>query len=256
VSGRALILTYHRVDAGAPPLSVHPDLFRRQLDCIQQAGAAVVTVAELAAALRAGQLRNRTVALTFDDGAVSVPRVAALALAERGLRATVFCVADYLGRLGRWPTLPPGVPAFELASAEEIADLAAQGFEIGSHGVAHQPLHRATAAVLHDEVARSKELLHARTGAIVRSFAYPYGLLPSLDERRLVAAHYDAAVAGGNRTVSADDDVTALPRVDMHYFRSLRRLRALINGADGYLYARRVLAQTRRLARADFAGGA
>src|SRR5919198_1126750 len=53
----ALVLTYHAVDSGSPPLSVEPALFREHLSVIAEAGVRTVTIAELAAELRAGDPR-------------------------------------------------------------------------------------------------------------------------------------------------------------------------------------------------------
>jgi peptidoglycan/xylan/chitin deacetylase (PgdA/CDA1 family) len=250
---RPLILTYHCVDDGPPPLSVDPHLFERHLDCIQESGATVLAVTELAAALRAGRVPDRALALTFDDGAASAVRVAAPILARRGLTATFFCIAGYLGQRAAWPTLPAGVPRFELASAAELVDLATLGFEIGSHGVTHAPLHRASRSLLEHEVRHSKKVLHDQTGLVTSAFAYPYAISPSAPARELVAETYDVACAGSNRLVDLGADLLALPRLDAHYVRSPRLLRGLLDGSTGYLNVRRTLARTRRLVQQDYA---
>ena len=250
---RALILTYHRVDDGPPPLSVDPHLFERHLDCILEAGATVLTVTELASALKEGRVPDRALALTFDDGAASAVRVAAPILAGRGLTATFFCIAGYLGQQAAWPTLPAGVPRFQLATAAELTDLAARGFEIGSHTVTHPPLHRASPGLLEREVRQSREMLKDQTGLPISAFAYPYGISPPTSAMALVAESYDVACTGSNRLVGPGDDLLDLPRLDAHYVRSPAVLRRVLNGATGYLATRRTLARVRRLMRQDFA---
>ena len=93
----ALVLTYHAVERGPAPLCVDPDLFVEHLDCILESGARALTVRELAEALREGALDRPSVAITFDDGFASVVESAGPLIAERGLPATVFCVAGHLG---------------------------------------------------------------------------------------------------------------------------------------------------------------
>jgi peptidoglycan/xylan/chitin deacetylase (PgdA/CDA1 family) len=88
MSGSALILTYHAVERGPAPLCVDPGLFREHLDVLAGAGAAVLTVSQVAEAVRGGALPERAVAITFDDGFAGVAEHAAEALAERGMRAT------------------------------------------------------------------------------------------------------------------------------------------------------------------------
>src|SRR5204862_10841 len=74
------------------------------------------------------------VAITFDDGFASVARTAWPLLAERGLTATVFCVAGYLGGANDWPTQATGAPRLPLADAASLTALAAEGVELGAHG--------------------------------------------------------------------------------------------------------------------------
>ena len=253
---RALVLTYHAVEAGEGPLFVDPATFAAHLDCILASGAQAVTVSGLAEALNIGALARPTVAVTFDDGIASVARVAAPLLAERAIPATVFCVAGHLGGLSDWPSARPG-PRFELAGAEELATLATQGFEIGCHGMTHAPLDRASSPDLDRELIDAKELLQREIGVEVHSYAYPYGVAPADDARAVVAANFNSAWTTALAYVTPDADTHALPRVDAHYVRRPRLLRAALTGALGpYLGARRFGAGIRRGLRPDHVGAA
>ena len=132
----ALIVTYHAIEKGASPLCIEPSavppaprLPRRarsdDVDGLRARGLARCRRAATAS-------RSR---LTFDDGCASAVRVAAPLLAERGQRATFFCVAGHFGGLNDWPTQTSGAPRLDLAAADELAELAALGFEIGAHGI-------------------------------------------------------------------------------------------------------------------------
>ena len=120
MSVSAVVLTYHAVEPGQGSLFVDPELFAAHLDCIVESGVRVTTVSALGAALRAGSLEDRTVAITFDDGLASVARVAGPLLAARGLVATVFCVAGHLGGTSDWASAPSGSPKLEVACATEL----------------------------------------------------------------------------------------------------------------------------------------
>jgi peptidoglycan/xylan/chitin deacetylase (PgdA/CDA1 family) len=249
----ALILTYHAVEPGSSPLHVAPDLFEEHLDCIVAAGAAVLTLAALAERIGRGKLDGPAVAITFDDGIASVTDQAAPLLAERGLVATVFCVPARLGGTSDWPSRTPGTPVFPLASARDVAALAAAGWEVGAHGLQHDPLDQLPLDGLAVELADSRSRLEDAACVAVRSFAFPYGAVPAEAPRALVAAGYDAACGGRLALVTQGSDPLALPRVDAHYVRRPALLHAALDGKLGtYLAARRLAARTRRAVRKDY----
>lgn len=250
---QALVLTYHGVGPAEGPLFVDPSLFASHLDCIVESGARVLTVSELAHALRHGTLAGRNVAITFDDGMESVTRLAAPLLAERELRATVFCVAGHVGGESNWPSARSGAPCVALSGAEALAGLVAEGWEIGCHGMTHAPLGTADAECLRREIVDAKHVLEALTGADVTSFAYPYGERPTPTAARLVSSSYEAACATALGVADQASEPYALPRVDSHYVRRPALLRAALSGElSGYLRLRRLGASARRTLRGDF----
>jgi peptidoglycan/xylan/chitin deacetylase (PgdA/CDA1 family) len=253
MSTAALILTYHAVEAGPPPLCIEPSLFRSHLDCLQAGGARTLTLSELAAAVRARRVPPRSVAITFDDGFESIAKTAAPMLAERGQSATVFCVAGHLGAENDWPTQPPAAPRRRLADPPMLAELAEAGHEIGSHGMEHFPLGQASEERAAVELVDSKRELERAIGVPVRSFALPYGERPTTAGRAQLRATYSAACAGGMRRVTAEADVFELPRVDAHYLRRPLLLRSALDGRlDPYLLVRDLGARARRIARRDY----
>lgn len=239
-----LVLTYHAIGDGPPPLFVEPSLLREQLDAVAASGVPSLTISELADAVRTARVPERAVALTFDDGAASVASVAAPLLLERGLRATAFCVAGHLGGSSDWPGRRRTGSGFPLASARDLAELAQAGIEIGSHGVEHSSLRRPRDGVARREIVESKERLEQELGVDVQSFAYPYGVIGS---ELLVRETYPAACTTAPRHASAATDPLQIPRVDAHYLRDLDRFRDALAGATGYLGVRRLGARTRRL---------
>lgn len=249
----ATILTYHAVETGPRPLCIEPELFREHLDVVVASGARAVTVRQLAAHVRTGLPPEPLVAITFDDGFASVATQAAPLLLARRLPATVYCVAGLLGGTSEWTTArTPGFVG-QLAPGPAVAELAANGFEIGSHGFDHSPLVLDDEAVLRRELVLSREILAERTGAAVTTFAMPYGAAPSVAARRLLVACYEAACTTALGYVLPSSDVHALPRVDAHYVRRPERLESLLAGSlGGYLRVRRVGARARRVVRGDY----
>jgi peptidoglycan/xylan/chitin deacetylase (PgdA/CDA1 family) len=252
---RALVLTYHAVQRGPAPLCLEPELFRRHVECIAASGAQCLTISQLAAALRAGTLAERALAITFDDGAASVARTAALLLTERGLVGTVFAVAGHLGGRNDWPDEPARSPRLELAGAGELAELAARGWEIGSHGLRHAPLAGMADEAAAWEVTGSREALEREVECPVKSFAYPFGLTGGEALRRRVAETYTAACTTRLEPVRGGEDPLALPRVDAHYVRRPAVLRRVLEGSGWrYLGVRRAGARLRRRVVPDHTG--
>jgi peptidoglycan/xylan/chitin deacetylase (PgdA/CDA1 family) len=237
---RALLLLYHDIGGRRSPLSVSKELFEAHLDELVDAAAVTMTVSALADAFRAGRVPQRAVCLTFDDAYASVHEEAAPRLLERGLVATVFCVAGYLGRTNDWPTQTAWVERRPLASPQALADLAAAGFELGAHGYEHHPLARAGPDELRREVIVSREALVDAFGVPVDSFAYAYGSLPRGGPPAQVRATYRSACTVVPRRAGPADDLHELPRVDAHYLRRPTLLRrAMLGRADPYLALRR-----------------
>jgi peptidoglycan/xylan/chitin deacetylase (PgdA/CDA1 family) len=254
--GRALILTYHGIEPGAGPLWIDPGLFREHLDCLRDCGARAMTLSELATGLATGALPPLAVAITFDDGLSSVGDTAAALLAERSMPATVFCVAGRLGGDNRWPAKLPGGPRRPLASPGDLARLAADGFEIGAHGMEHLPLRGARTEDARREIVDARHVLEQQVGVKVTSFAYPYGAMPSAGARALVASTYPWAVTTRAAYATASSPRSELPRVDIHYLRRPAMLRRAAEGSlEGYLGLRRRAAWVRRLVISDHIGG-
>lgn len=84
---------------------------------------------------------------------------------------------ELLGRLeaSGEPTPAAEVSGFRLMRAEDVADLARRGHEIGSHTVAHPFLTGLGSARLREELAGSRAVLASWLGRDVPGFCYPSG---------------------------------------------------------------------------------
>jgi peptidoglycan/xylan/chitin deacetylase (PgdA/CDA1 family) len=111
------------------------------------------------------------IALTVDDGNRSDYEIIAPELQKRGLVATFFVLAGKLDQPG-------------YLRRSEVRDMAAGGFEIGSHGLHHVDWACCDDLCLAREVGNSKELIEGVTGRPVTAAAAPFG---SYDRRVLRA---------------------------------------------------------------------
>nr|WP_243761369.1 polysaccharide deacetylase family protein [Streptomyces sp. YIM 98790] len=200
---------YHSVsDPSHDPyrITVSPRRLDRQLGWLRARGLRGVSVAELLRARAAGRAAG-LVGLTFDDGYTDFLEAAVPLLHRHGCTATVFVLPGRLGGDNAWDPQGPRKP---LLTAEGIRAAAEAGMEIGSHGMRHLDLTKASPAELQEETVRSRELLHRLTGRAPDGFCYPYGAVSTavLAAVRRAGYGYGCAIDAGPLT-----GPLALPRV-------------------------------------------
>lgn len=190
------VAMYHSVDDCSDDpyrVTVTPDRLDAQLGWLRRRGLRGVPVAELLAArARGGEGGRDLVGLTFDDGYADFVEHALPRLRRWECGATLFVLPGRLGGDNAWDPLGPRKP---LLSADGIRHAAAEGVEIGSHGLTHMDLTEADDATLRAETADSMALLSKLTGAAVTGFCYPYGMVDARAADAVRAAGYAYACA-------------------------------------------------------------
>jgi peptidoglycan/xylan/chitin deacetylase (PgdA/CDA1 family) len=104
-----VVLLYHRIaQAASDPqlLCVTPEHFAEHIEMVAESYEPV-RLADLVAALRAGELPSRAVAITFDDGYADNLAAAKPVLERNGVPATVFVASGWMGgdRMYWWDEL-------------------------------------------------------------------------------------------------------------------------------------------------------
>ncbi|OGC91546.1 MAG: hypothetical protein A2W25_03640 [candidate division Zixibacteria bacterium RBG_16_53_22] len=102
-----------------------------------------------------------------------------------------------------------------LMTFEEIAWLAADGHEIGSHSMTHCLMPECDDRALAYEVAESRRMLQARTGQPIETFCYPNGNADARTARAVAQAGYRRAVTTTWGNNGQDADRFQLLRYDM-----------------------------------------
>ena len=192
----AVFLGYHAVARNGPEyLSIDPGVFATQLDFLRAKGYQSGTRADLEALAAGRRLRGRRAFFTFDDGFLDTHSVAAPMLAERGFVGFVFVLPRHLesGAPLDWPEVagevrrqPEVMRSIDWAMAEELA---ASGWEIGSHTLTHPRLTALDAEALHEELAESRRLVAERLGRC-DTLAYPFGAWDARVERAAAECGY------------------------------------------------------------------
>jgi peptidoglycan/xylan/chitin deacetylase (PgdA/CDA1 family) len=176
------------------------------------------------------------VVLTFDDGYKDMLTTVAPELEKRGWSATVFLACRLVDR-GR----ADFAPWAELLSWSEAEQLVKAGWEVGSHSLTHPDLTTLDESSLEKEVGDSRLELEQRLGLPVKSFAAPSG---RTNERvqECIRRHYALAVTTELAVAGEEHDLSALPRLEMHYFQAAKRFEDQMKGrGDIYLGWRRTL---------------
>jgi peptidoglycan/xylan/chitin deacetylase (PgdA/CDA1 family) len=193
------VLVYHRVvnDDGLgreyPWICVHAREFRNQLELLDRWGFTAVTFDDIRLCLE-GQLDlpRRPVVLTFDDGYLDTYENAFPLLCEYGMRAVVFALGDNRIKTSEW-CRSIGTPVAALMGGQQLVELHAAGFEIGSQSMTHANLTTLPGGEAWEEISRSRILLEILLDSPVLSFSYPYGLANGTTKRMVADAGYSIA---------------------------------------------------------------
>jgi peptidoglycan/xylan/chitin deacetylase (PgdA/CDA1 family) len=194
-----LVLCYHGVsDSWPSPSAVRPQRLRAQLRFLRKRGYRSVSLAE---ALN-GERRGRRLVITFDDAYTSILTLAAPVLRELGMTATVFVPTDAAAASATmsWSELRQWVgsehePELRCMSWEQVRELAAQGWEIGSHTCSHPHLPELDDRRLESELEASRRACEEEIQAPCGFLAYPFGDYDARVMERAAAAGYAGAVA-------------------------------------------------------------
>ncbi len=191
-----LVLCYHAISPRwSAALSVTPEAFERQVTNLVRRGWTPATFTEIVRQPPS----TKTMVITFDDAFASVKTYAQPVLSRLGVNATVFAPTDYVSRqaplawagLDAWENTPDNEELTPM-SWDDLGELAALGWEIGSHSRTHPRLTTLGDDGLVTELQGSREECAARIGGPVTSIAYPYGDVDDRVEAQAQQAGYQA----------------------------------------------------------------
>ena len=221
MSARVYVITYHAIGGDGGVLATPPEVLRAQLTAWRDAGIRFLRLDEFESHL-AGTLKldANALLLTFDDGLLSVYTEAFPIMRELGIPGTLFLVSDTMGGDNRFPGQPAWVPTLPIMTWEQAKEMAAGGFDIGSHTRHHPPLADVSVTSdLQDEVGGAAELLAKQIGRPMTAFAYPYGSLNAA-VREAVGKHHRVAFSTVMGPVVPGDDPLLVKRIDAFYLQA------------------------------------
>jgi peptidoglycan/xylan/chitin deacetylase (PgdA/CDA1 family) len=229
-TGQVYVLAYHAIaDLGHDPLlreyGVPRTRLAEHLDALLRWG---WTFVDLGTVLRAfdgrGRLPARSVLLTFDDAYGDLLSEGLPLLAERGLPAVVFAVADNVGGVNEWD-LREGATELRLLDADGLRALVEGGVEVGSHTSSHRALTRVTPEELPDELEGSAARLEALGLPKPRALSYPYGDTSPEVAAAARQAGYEIAFTVRAGIAQRGLDPFGVPRIEVFRSDTTRTLR-------------------------------
>jgi len=240
------ILLYHSISHSSGPTSISPDTFKNQLDILKACGYQAISLDALRS-WHAGEkaLPARSVLITFDDGLADFAESAFPILKVHHCAATVFLPSGRMGGTEKWEGIDCNAPR-RLMSWSQVTDLAKENIDFGGHSVTHADLTKLSLDELQREVRQSREDIEDRIGHSPLAFATPYGRCRRR-ERDEIRKWFDLSLGTKLSRASRHCDRYDLPRIEMHYFRNLKRWREFVDGrGELYFFARRLLRSLKR----------
>lgn len=226
---RVPILMYHYISV--PPedadiyrvdLSVHPDNFRAQMAYLAENGYTTVDLYDLSRAItNQGELPEKPVIITIDDGYIDAYEIAFPILQEFGHTATIFVITDLVDRehpaYATWPML------IEMAEA---------GMRIEPHSKTHINLNDRTRDLLIWEILGSQQTVAYHIGYTPRYFAYPGGRYDALTLQIMEELDFWGAVTTMGGRWNGFDNRYEWRRMRVRYTTSLPEFIDLVHPGD------------------------
>lgn len=181
--GRPFLLAFclHEIGYGNDDYTTRPEVLRKFIQELKEQGYDFVDVNDLDAIQKGEEEAPSKMAfLGFDDGYKDNYTTAYPILKSEGVKATFFIVSGSIGKENRM-------------THEDIKDLIANGYAIGSHTVNHYDLVELPPDVLRKELNDSKYKLEHDFGIKVNSIAYPGGYV-NQDVVDMAAQYYSVGI--------------------------------------------------------------
>ncbi len=199
------IILYHWI-AVSPINSqyyVPPEKFEAEMKLLHDWGYTTITTELLIKAISEGaDLPPRPLIITFDDGHLNNYTSAFPIMQKYGFTGVLYLVANYIG-------------ADQYMNVDQIKEMAAAGWEVGSHTINHLSLTSLDPQSQRHEIVDSREILEAKLGIPIGTFSYPFGESNSGIIDYVHFAGYVAAMSLGFTNDQGTSNLYTLQRRDI-----------------------------------------
>ncbi len=207
----APILLYYRVaeSDSSSHFSVSRDDFRAQMEYLKKHGYTSITISEFTLVLiNGGELPAKPVVITLDDADASIYENAFPIMQEYGFVGVVYLTGNRLYSDG-------------FLSTEQLAEMTAAGWQVGSQGMTHSDLTTLADENLRYELLQSRLDLEDILGVRVTTFAYPFGTMSGPIADKLQEFGYYSAVGLGESSKHTWGSIYYLSRIEVPWTNTL-----------------------------------
>lgn len=164
-----MILAYHRINPWykKDALSVHPDIFEKQIEYLIEKGFKNVPINK-------HKQGEKNFVITFDDGFYDNYLYGFDIFKKFNLKPIIFLIAGFIGSNKIWPRYK-NFEKDRFLKWEEVEEMLKEGVEFGSHTLTHPDLTKIPEEKIREEIINSKKLIEDKTGREILYFCYPFG---------------------------------------------------------------------------------
>ena len=210
IDSHGVILVYHHVSTDTPPsTSISPEDFRKHLDYLQQNNFSVIPLDQMLETLQTGgQLPEKAIAITFDDGYISIYDTAFPMLQSYGFPFTLFLSTGPIDRRQQ-----------SFMNWEQVKKMSEAGVIIANHMVEHPYMldkgpgesEAQWIGRLENELLAAEARIEQQTGQSHRYLAYPFGEF-NADIKTMLGANGFIGLAQNSGAIGVNSDFLSLPR--------------------------------------------
>jgi peptidoglycan/xylan/chitin deacetylase (PgdA/CDA1 family) len=211
---------YHRIGARVkqsivPDQYVNESLLDKQLNMIRKKGYRSISLAEMEQIFKTSkETPEKLVVITFDDGYASFAEKAVPILQKHKMTATVFLVADTIGKTNAWDEARGDVTE-KIMTRDQILKAHELGFEFGAHTCSHPQLPQCDEKQARHEIIDCRKELEASLQIPIEFFSYPFGENGERERQLVQEAGYKAACATSKKVNTPESDKFAWGRINV-----------------------------------------
>ncbi len=219
-SVQAPILLYHHVqgESAANRYEVSIPDFQAQMFALKDMGYTAIPISVLLQALLdGGDLPEKPVVITFDDGHQSIYEHAFPIMQELGFPGVFYIVANRIN----------GSPDF--VNIDQLQEMVSAGWEIGSHGYSHLDM-TLNHGLADYEIRQSKLDLQQALSTNIQTFAYPFGTIDPFTAQMVSNSGYKAGMGLGTSKSHTWNTLFYLNRIEIYGWFTVEDFKTILSG--------------------------
>ncbi len=245
------ILVYHSVHSGDDnddEWSIPNSLFAQQMDYLAKNGFTISSLDEIITCLKNDlPIKDRTIALTFDDGYKNNFLYAYPELVRHNFTATFYLVTSFIDKDEPFPWIFTSYKRNTLAydinrnmplSWDEIYEMTDKGMTCGSHTHTHVNIMVVDSDTMQRELDEATYILKENLHKVSNTFVLPFGLIDKSQKnlkKYLSKRGYSAAFLGRFGAINKQCDLLDLPRIAIYGDDSMFFFKQKIMGAYDWI---------------------